>query len=80
MANVHPSVAEGMVAKKKIPNVRSSVAEGMVARKKTPNVRSSVAERKIPSVRSSAVERVRADDYRVRYLFSRSSCACAGEL
>lgn len=61
-------------------NVHPSVAEGMVAKKKTPNVRSSVAERKIPSVRSSAVERVRADDYRVRYLFSRSSCACAGEL
>lgn len=68
-------VSEGMVA-----NVHPSVAEGMVAKKKTPNVRSSVAERKIPSVRSSAVERVRADDYRVRYLFSRSSCACAGEL
>lgn len=68
MANVHPSVAEGMVAKKKIPNVHPRVAEGMVAKKK------------IPSVRSSAVERVRADDYRVRYLFSRPSCACSGEL
>lgn len=68
-------VSEGMVA-----NVYPSVAEGMAAKKKMPNVRSSVAERKISSVRSSVAERVRADDYRVRYLFSRPSCACAGEL
>lgn len=61
-------------------NVHPSVAEGMVAKKKTPNVRSSAVERKIPSVRSSVAERVRADDYRVHYLFSRPSCACAGEL